>query len=196
MFNAIPAEVLQRMHELEGLDAQDRENHTPRMERLRQVPPETGRFLALWAASAPPGAVIEIGTSGGYSTLWLALACRLVGRTVTTFEILPAKAEIARDTFARAKVNDVVTFVEADFLHAADDIKDVGFCFLDAEKEVYKACYEAIIPKMVSGGVLVADNAISHQHDLSDVIEGALADPRVDAMVVPIGKGELVCRKR
>jgi caffeoyl-CoA O-methyltransferase len=195
MFNDIPTNVIERMHELEQLDAQDRDNATPRLERLRQIPPETGRFIALWAAIAPRGAIIEIGTSAGYSTLWLSLACRATGRTLTTYEILPAKARLARETFERAQVLDVVTFVESDFFELAAEVDQVGFCFLDAEKEVYGACYEAIVPKLITGGILIADNAISHQEDLSVMIERALDDPRVDAMVVPIGTGELVCRK-
>jgi caffeoyl-CoA O-methyltransferase len=195
MFNDIPTNVIERMHELEQLDAQDRDNATPRLERLRQIPPETGRYIALWAAIAPRGAIIEIGTSAGYSTLWLSLACRATGRTLTTYEILPAKARLARETFERAQVLDVVTFVESDFFELAAEVNQVGFCFLDAEKEVYGACYEAIVPKLITGGILIADNAISHQEDLSVMIERALDDPRVDAMVVPIGTGELVCRK-
>jgi predicted O-methyltransferase YrrM len=196
MFHDIPAEVLDRMHELEQRDDRDRSDGTPRLERLRQVPPETGRFLALWAAASPDGACLEIGTSGGYSALWLALACRATGRQLTTFEVLADKARIARDTFARAGVGDVVRHVEGDFLDHADEIGEVGFCFLDAEKEIYGACYDAVVPRLVPGGILVADNAINHRETLQPMLDAALADSRVDAMVVPVGNGELVCRKR
>ncbi len=196
MFHDIPVEVLDRMHELEQWDDRDRSDGTPRLERMRQVPPETGRFLALWAAAAPDGTFLEIGTSGGYSALWLALACRATGRRLTTFEVLADKARIARDTFARADVGDVVRLVEGDFLDHADQIGGVGFCFLDAEKEIYGACYDAVVPHLVPGGVLVADNAINHRETLQPMLDVALTDPRVDAMVVPIGKGELVCRRR
>jgi caffeoyl-CoA O-methyltransferase len=150
----------------------------------------------LGAAAAPKGSIIEVGTSAGYSTLWLALACRATGRTLTTFEILPEKARLARETFEQAEVLDVVQFVESDYFLHDVEIDQVGFCFLDAEKEVYEACYEAIVPKLVPGGILIADNAVSHEEDLSGMIERALDDPRVDAMIVPIGTGELVCRKR
>jgi caffeoyl-CoA O-methyltransferase len=196
MFNEIPSSVLERMHVLEQRDALDRADGTVRMERLRQIPPETGRFIALWAAASPKGSIIEIGTSAGYSTLWLALACRATGRTLTTFEILADKARLARETFEQAEVLDVVNFVESDFFQHDMEIGEVGFCFLDAEKEVYSACYEEIVPKLVPGAILIADNAISHQADLQPMLERALADPSVDALIVPIGTGELVCRKR
>jgi predicted O-methyltransferase YrrM len=80
--------------------------------------------------------MIEIGTSAGYSALWLAQACRLRGRTLTTYEILPEKARLARESFARSGVSDVVHLVEGDFLKHTDEVGDVGFCFLDAEKDV------------------------------------------------------------
>jgi predicted O-methyltransferase YrrM len=52
------------------------------------------------------------------------------------------------------------------------------------------------VSRLVPGALLVADNAISHQTDLQPMLDAALSDPRVDALIVPIGKGELVCRKR
>ncbi len=196
MFHDIPSAILERMHELERRDEIDRTDGTPRLDRLRQIPEETGRFIALWAASAPDGAMIEIGTSAGYSALWLSLACRAKERTLTTFEVLAKKAAIARQTFSQAGVGHLITLVEGDFLDHVDGIGAVGFCFLDAEKEAYAACYDSVVPRLVPGGLLVADNAINHRETLQPMIDAALEDERVDALVVPIGKGELVCRRR
>lgn len=196
MFHDIPAPVLLTMQKLENIDRQDRIDGTARLQRLRQIPPETGRFICLLAASSPEGSWIEIGTSAGYSTLWLALACRERGQTITSFEIMASKSQLAQSTFTAAGVDDVVNLVQDDFLTYVDRLGDIGFCFLDAEKEVYQACYDAVVPRLVPGGLLVADNAISHRDDLAAMLDAALEDPRVDAVVVPIGKGELVCRKR
>jgi caffeoyl-CoA O-methyltransferase len=196
MFHSIRESIRARMVHLEQIDAQDRTDGTPRLQRLRQVPAETGKFIALLAASAPAvGEILEIGTSAGYSTLWIAMACEQTGRRVTTFEILPAKAVLARETFRLAQVEGVVNFVEGDARKALSGFEAISFCFLDAEKEIYAECYDAIVPRLVKGGLLVADNAINHQEALRSMLEMALADPRVDAMIVPIGKGELVCRK-
>lgn len=195
MFHSIPQPVLARIQYLEEIDSRDRIDGTPHLQRLRQITPDTGKFLALLAANAPAGACLEIGTSAGYSTLWLALACRALGRTITTFEILPEKVQLARETFRVAQVEETVQLVEGDALQQLAHYDQIAFCFLDAEKEVYEACYEALIPKLVKGGWLVADNAISHQDALAPLLQRALADERVDAVVVPIGKGELLCRK-
>lgn len=196
MFHEIPQKILSRMRELEEIDRRDRGDGTPRLQRLRQVPPETGRFIAMLAAVAPDGDCIEIGTSAGYSTLWLALACRITGRKVTTFEILQEKANLAEATFAAAGVGDVVRLVRGDALDLLANYNEIGFCFLDAEKEVYGRCYEEVVPRLVSGGILVADNATNHQATLQPMLDRALRDERVDALIVPIGKGELLCRKK
>jgi predicted O-methyltransferase YrrM len=195
MFHSIRPSVLARMHFLEQIDAQDREDGSPRMARLRQIPPETGKFLALLASGAPEGKILEIGTSAGYSTLWLAVACEALGREITTMEVLPEKIKMARETFRVTQLENTVRLVEGDARPLLGQYGPIAFCFLDAEKEIYAECYEAVIPKLVKGGWLVADNAISHQETLRPVLDRALGDERVDAVIVPIGKGELVCRK-
>jgi predicted O-methyltransferase YrrM len=195
MFHDIPQAVLARMRELEEIDARDREDGTTRMKRLRQIPAEVGRFVAVLAATAPDGRCIEIGTSAGYSTLWLALACRATGRKVTTFEILDDKVALATTTFAQAGVTDVVELVHGDALDHLTELSEIGFCFLDAEKEIYDRCYDAVVPRLVRGGLIVADNAINHEATLRPMLDHALRDGRVDALIVPIAKGELVCRR-
>jgi caffeoyl-CoA O-methyltransferase len=182
-------------HTAEQIDRQDRGDGTPRLQRLRQITPETGKFLALLTAAAPAGLYLEIGTSAGYSALWIALACEMLGRTLHTFELLPEKAQLSRETFRVAQVDQVIRLVEGDVRDYLWQYEQIAFCFLDAEKEVYGACYEAVIPKLVKGGLLVADNAVTHRETLQPMLDRALADERVDALIVPIGKGELVCRK-
>ena len=195
MLHNIPELIKKRMAYLEKIDAEDRVNGTPRMQRLRQIPPETGKFLSIIAAGAPNGDFIEIGTSGGYSTMWIALACIERGTKIKTFEILEEKIKLAKETFRESKMTNFVELVEGDARDFLKEEKNISFCFLDAEKEVYDDCYDLIIPNMVKGGILVADNAINHYDVLKPMIEKALSDERVDALIVPIGKGELLCRK-
>jgi len=100
-----------------------------------------------------------------------------------------------RDRFREAGVKDAVELVHDDARRRLPDLHDTAFCFLDCEKEAYAECYEAVVPNLVPGGLLVADNAINHRETLQPLLDRALGDPRVDALIVPIGKGELVCRK-
>lgn len=195
MFHTIPKAIKERMAYLESLNKEDRLAGKSPLERLRQVPSETGKFLALLAATAPEGTYLEIGTSGGYSAMWLSLACKERGRKLITFEVLEEKAKIARETFKITGLENVVELVFGDAKKYLQNYKNVAFCFLDAEKEEYLDCYEKLVPNLVKGGILVADNVISHKEVLEPMLERALTDVRVDALIVPIGRGELVCRK-
>jgi caffeoyl-CoA O-methyltransferase len=195
MLRDIPRSVRTRMAHLERLDAAHRKQRVNHFDRLRQIPPATGRFLAILAASAPQGQVLEIGTSGGYSTLWLWLACRQSQRHITTFEMAEAKISLARETFRSAGVEDIVELVEGDARDHLGDYRSVAFCFLDAEKHHYLECYNLVVPNMVPGALLVADNVISHRDRVGPMIRRALQDERVDAVIVPIGSGLMVCRR-
>ena len=195
MFHDIPQPILERMAYLEAIDARDRQDGTPRLERLRQIPPETGRFLALVAAGAPAGKLLEIGTSAGYSTLWISLACRMHGQKMTTFEILPEKARLAQETFTAAGIGNLVESVQDDARSLLVNYRQVAFCFIDAEQDIHQSCYELVVPNLVPGGWVVADNVISHQTMLQSFLNDAQTDPRVDALIVPIGKGLLLCRR-
>ena len=196
MRHDIPAAMAARMAELEARDAEDRTDGTAHLARLRQVPRVTGEFLALLCAAAPPGPAIEIGTSAGYSAMWLALACRESTRRLTTYEVLAEKVALARETIDLAGIEDVVEIAHGDFRDDAARWHGVGFCFLDAEKDVYEDCYDLVVGAMAPGGLLVCDNVISHATVLEPFVTRVLVDERVDAVVVPIGKGELVARRR
>ena len=195
MFHDLPEAIQEQMKSLEEIDAQDRQDGTPQVKRLRQIPPAAGKFLAFIAVSAPEGAWLEIGTSAGYSALWLSLAAKQVGVKLTTFELLPEKAELARKTFKAAKVGDVVELVHGDARGHVGDYAEVAFCFLDAEREMASTFYELVIPNLVTGGLFIADNAISHQDELQEFLATAQEDTRLDSLIVPVGKGLLVCRR-
>ena len=91
----IPDAVQLSMHRLEEIDAHDRKDGTLRADRLRQVPAESGIVLSLLAKNAPPGNLLEMGTSAGYSALWISLAAKERNQRLQTFEILPEKATMA-----------------------------------------------------------------------------------------------------
>jgi predicted O-methyltransferase YrrM len=192
----MPDRIAKRMQYLEKLDAGHRRaGAMPHFERLRQVPPATGKFLALLASGAPAGNFIELGTSGGYSTMWLSLAARESGRRITTFEKSESKIRLARETFEAAGIDDIVDLVPGDALEHLVECDGVAFCFLDLEKSIYVQCYDIVVPRLAPGGLLVADNIISHREEVAPLVRRALKDERVDALIVPIGSGELVCRR-
>jgi predicted O-methyltransferase YrrM len=193
MIDGRAREVLARM---EQQDAGERERNVARALRLRQIMPDVGRLLHTLVLAARPRGIIEIGTSGGYSTIWLATAARAVGAGVTTLEIDPVKVRLANANLYAAGVDDVATVTEGDaFAYLRTRAEPIDFVFLDAEKEDYLAFFELIVPLLPPGGVLVADNLLSHAEGLAPFRDRALAHPELSALVVPVGRGELLAVK-
>jgi caffeoyl-CoA O-methyltransferase len=184
------------MRRLEELDAREREEGAPRSVRLRAIRPEIGELLLTLAVGTGARTIVEIGTSAGYSTLWLAVAARRNGGRVTTFEVDPAKVALATTTFAAAGVADLVDLRHEDggaglarFAGVADLV------FLDSEKEQYEAFLQPAVQALRPGGMLVADNLISHARELEGFRRAALGHPELCGLVIPIGRGELVAVK-
>ncbi len=191
--DVVPERVRAVMRRLERADATDRVDGTPRERRLRAVRPEVGEFLLVLALGARTREIVEIGTSGGYSTLWLAVAAGRNGGRVVTFEVDPAKVARARETFARAGVEALVS------LRAESAVAGLGrlerpadLLFLDAEKEDYEDFLIPAVAALRPGGLLVADNLTSHAEDLEGFRRVALGHPELAGLVVPVGRGELV----
>jgi predicted O-methyltransferase YrrM len=181
---------------LERRDALERRQDLPRQQRLRQVTPDVGRFLHTLVLCTRPRFILEIGTSGGYSTMWLATAGRSVGTAVVTLEIDPLKVKLATSNLREAGLDDAVTIVQGDaFDYLRDRREPVDFVFLDAEKEDYVRFLELVVPLLPVGGVLVADNLISAAEELAAFRQRAEADARLSSVMVPVGRGELLAAK-
>ncbi len=184
------------MSRLEEVDTRDREDGTPQSKRLRAIRPEVGEFLTTLASAVAARRIVEVGTSGGYSTLWLALAAKRNGGRVQTYDVDPAKVEMAKANLAQAGLGGVVDFNLEDGgagLQRLDGEAD--FVFIDAEKEDYERFLEPAVRALRPGGTLVADNLTSHEEDLAGFRDKALGHPQLRGLVVPIGRGELVAVK-
>ncbi len=193
----IPEAVRAVMARLETRDAADREDGTPQFKRLRQIRPEVGELLLTLAVSIDAREVVEVGTSGGYSTLWFAIAMTRTGGRVTTFEVDPDKVATARQTFADAGLTDRIELRHEDGVAGLASLRDASadLVFLDAEKDLYDRMLDDAVRVLRERGLLIADNLISHEAALAGFRERALADPRLSGLVVPIGRGELVATR-
>ncbi len=185
------------LRELEALgDRHDAQTHV-HDERLLNITPDTGAFLSVLVRACRARRILEIGTSNGYSTLWLAEAARATGGEVTTVEHRPEKAALARATFARAIGVAPIWLEVADggAVLAAASVGGCDFIFLDADRARYVAWWPALRRALSHGGVLVVDNAVSHASEVAALVAEVAADPEFTAVLVPIGKGEfLACR--
>jgi predicted O-methyltransferase YrrM len=140
---------------------------------MRNVPREDGRLLRLLAEAKDAQHVVEIGTSNGYSGIWFCLALRTTGGRLTTFEIDPERAALARENFARAGVEPLVTLVEGDAHEEVEKLQEpIDILFLDADKSGYLDYLEKLMPLLRPGGLVVAHN-----------MNARMADPKyVDAI--------------
>lgn len=187
------------LHELEERDRRERARGLPPEKRGRNIPREAGQFLSLMAKAVKARRFLEVGTSIGYSALWLGLAARANAGQVLTIERGEARANQARQNLARAGLDRYVTVQTAQaevYLPTLSPAQHrFDFVFLDAEKEDYAALFDLIFPLLRQGGLLVADNATSHTEALAPYLEKINSHPHLETVVVPIGRGEAVSLK-
>ncbi|HEY6112750.1 MAG TPA: class I SAM-dependent methyltransferase, partial [Gaiellaceae bacterium] len=152
---------------LEEEDAAERDAGLPAMQRSRQVGPATGRFLFTLAASQAGVEVLEIGGSRGYSSIWLAAGARILGGRLVSLELDPSKCETWRKNVLDAGLDEWAELVEGDAqatLASTEDTFDL--VFLDAEKDEYEALFALVRPLLEPGGIVLADNVLSHVETL------------------------------
>jgi len=155
------------------------------------VDPDTGRMLRLLAETAGAKNVVEIGTSTGYSGLWICLALQNTGGRLKTLEIDPARAEQARKHFEQAGVGGLVEVVVGDAHENVKRLKEpIDLLFLDADKEGYASYLKALLPLVRPGGLITADNVAM----APDYIKAVTTDPRLDTVF--FGRFAVTLKKR
>ena len=170
---------------------------TLRAEKMLNITPDTGSFLAILVQAMQAHAVLEIGTSNGYSTIWLADAAQQTTGHVTTLEAQEDKSALARQNFQQAEVADVITLVASpaqDWLVTQAGAR-YDFIFLDADRTQYVRWWPWLYELLLPGGLLVVDNAVSHQAEIAEFTALARAKEGIVTSLVPIGNGELLLWK-
>ena len=183
-------EVLDVMARLEMRDEQERAKELAGSERIQALHPESGRFVYVLALIKEAKSIVEIGTSHGYSTLWLAAAAQVNGGRVVTCDMNTERLGAARDNFADAGLADVIEILEGDARETLRSRSEpVDLLFIDAEKSYYESYFDVAYQRLVKGGIVVADNALSHQDELEDYILYVENHPNLESAMVPIGRG-------
>jgi caffeoyl-CoA O-methyltransferase len=175
---------------LEREDADERAAGLPQAVRARAVAPTTGRFLFSVVAPQADCEVLEIGGSRGYSSIWLAAGVRNLGGRVLSLEHDPLKVAAWRANVAEAGLEEWAELVEGDAREALAGIEDVfDIVFIDAEKDDYEELFQLARPKLEPGGLVIADNVISHPDPLALYSEARQADPTLVSVTVPLDRG-------
>jgi len=170
---------------------------TERPRRMLNITRDTGEFLAVLIRATLARRVLEIGTSNGYSTLWLASAARAIGGAVTTVEVSDYKIELAKATFVRSGLVACISLVQDDagrvLQRAAASAFDL--IFLDSERPQYPGWWPDLKRALRPGGLLVVDNATSHPAEMAPFVALVSTDVEFVTSLVPVGNGEFLAVK-
>jgi predicted O-methyltransferase YrrM len=162
-----------------------------RLERFRNVEPPTAELLGVLIRSVGARRILELGTSNGYSTIWLADAAQVTGGRVVSVDVDAARTELARENLGVAGLSEVVDLRVGD---AGDLVGSSGdgeweFIFLDAERPAYAGYVHDLVRVLAPGGVLAVDNVLSHEHELVEFTALIEAAEALTQTVVPVGAG-------
>jgi predicted O-methyltransferase YrrM len=182
---------LQRVADLYDTFKRHDAQQADRLLRYRNIEAESAKLLSQFIRMQQAKAILEIGTSTGYSTLWLAEAAQATGGQVTTVEIDVKRSAEAKRHVAELELSEIVQFWvgdAVDYLKEAQDTFD--FILLDAERNAYEKYWpdlkRLIKPK---GGVLIIDNVISHAAEVKSFLELIKNDQNFMSSILPVGAG-------
>ena len=192
------AESLQALlSELERFGEANDNATAERPRRMLNITRDTGEFLSVLVRATAAQRVLEIGTSNGYSTLWLASAARATGGAVTTVELADYKVGLARQNFSRSGLAAYITLVQDDAGRVLERALDAAFdlVFLDAERPEYPGWWPHLKRVLRPGGLLIVDNATSHPEQMAPFVALVKNDADFTTSLVPVGNGEFLAVK-
>jgi len=168
-------------------------------EQMLNITPDTGEFLSILIQAVKATKVLEVGTSNGYSTIWMADALRNTGGCVTTLEISQDKTEMAKSNFVSSGLSEFIDLQLGDirtFLKSQID-ESFDFIFLDAERPQYSSYWRDIDRVLKKRCLLVVDNALSPKpEELEDFFKLVKDSNRYLIQTIQVGKGETIALKQ
>lgn len=190
--------VLEQLkRELEQFGEYNDSRQQVRGSKMLNITRDTGELLAVLVQTRGAQAVLEIGTSNGYSTLWLTEAVKRLGGRVTTIELDESKRAMAAVNFEHAGLEPWIDQLAGEAGSLLPSLPTAGYqlIFLDSDRQHYQTWWPEIRRLLAPRGLLVVDNAISHREEMSDWMAEVAQDPAFMTALVPVGKGEwLVAR--
>ena len=184
---------------LRELEQTGRENDAREMDRHKKfmnLEPDTAQLLSILVRSGKRTRILEIGTSNGYSTIWLAWAAQQTGGHVTSIEQDSEKQAMAAANLERAGLRDYVTLRLGDATEQIVHLSERFDCvFFDADRYRYLEQLQFLMPRLIMGALVLADNVYSDPTEIADYLEVINNSEAFDHMVVGVGKGLSIAYK-
>ena len=187
---AMKRDVPGLLAELERFGAENDLREADRAKKMLNLDPDTARLLSILLRSSGARRVLEIGTSNGYSTIWLASAVAETGGQVISVERIAEKQAMARRNLESAGLLPYVSLILGD---ATDVVRELAgpfdWVFFDADRRSATEQLGILMPKLAPKVFVAADNALSHPQEISEYLKAVSGLGGFDHLVIPVGKG-------
>ena len=190
-------ELQSLLAELEAFGAENDAHEDDRARKMLNLERETAQLISILIRSSQRKHLLEIGTSNGYSTIWLAWGAKATGGHVTSIERSQDKQAMAEANLRRAGLRDDVELLLGDATEIVASLAGpFDFVFFDADRTSAPDQLKLLLPKLLPGALVLADNVLSHPDQIAGYLAAVESVPDFDHMVVPVGKGLSVAYKR
>ncbi len=189
-------EIRGLLNELEAFGREHDQREPDHSKKMLNLEPDTAHLISVLVRSSQRRYLLEIGTSNGYSTIWLAWAARATGGRVTSIDRDASKHGMADANLRRAGLRDRVDLVLGDATEVIARLPgQFDLVFFDADRISAPVQFQLLESRLLPGALVLADNALSHPDQIKDYLTTIQARPDFDHVVVPIGKGLSVAYK-
>jgi predicted O-methyltransferase YrrM len=166
------------------------------------VTPDCANFLNLLIKSGNYKNVLEVGTSNGYSGIWLGMAAKEIGGSIITIEYHQCRVDLATENFKHCGLEDIIEIRQGRALEIISNLKPIDynstqdrfldFAFVDANKPEYISYFESLDKIIRKGGMLTFDNVKSHENKVSDFLKAISENPSYQLVNFDFGGGLLL----
>lgn len=165
-------------------------------EQFWNISPISANFLNMLIKISDAKSVLEIGTSNGYSAIWLAKALKFTGGKLTTIEFWDNRQNMAIENFKKCEVDDIITTKLGSAMEILPLLEEeFDFVFIDANKGEYVKYFNLIHPKLKKGGIIAADNITSHPEKVAPFVQKITNHPDYQSEILDLPAGLLLAYK-